>query len=142
MRKKIVAEKRKNGGTVKSFADLLRPSSSIHNSNDVFDDKKTWAIMWIAVPITNQNPGNFYRGVNELLAKNDMPKLNLTGHRPPEPNPTRLTVAPSAHKPNSNLDSPNVMHTSTSSINLSTTDLYFIFYLDHRYFLRLWRSNS
>ena len=50
--------------------------------------------MWIAVPITNQNPGIFYYDLNELLTKNDMPKLNITGHMPPESNLTRLTVAP------------------------------------------------
>ena len=42
---------------------------------------------------------------------------------PPELNPTRLTVAPSAHKPNSNLDSRIVRHNSTPFINSSTTDL-------------------
>ena len=51
-----------------------------------------------------------------------MPELNITGQMPPEPNPTRLNVAPSAHTPNSNLDSPIVRHSSTS-INSSTTDL-------------------
>ena len=78
--------------------------------------------MWKAVPITNQNPGYFYHDLNEIKAKIDMPKLNTTGHLPPESNPTRLTVASLIHTPNSNLDSPNVMHTSTSFINLSTTD--------------------
>ena len=52
-----------------------------------------------------------------------MPKLNITGHMPPDLNPTPLTVAPSAHTPNNNLDSPIVTHNSTSSINSSTTDL-------------------
>ena len=51
-----------------------------------------------------------------------MPKLNITGHMSPELNPTRLTVAPSAHTPNSYLDSPIVTHNSTSPINSSTTD--------------------
>ena len=66
--------------------------------------KKTGPIMWIAVPITNNNPGNFYHDLNELTAKNDMHKLNMTCHMPPELNPTRLTVAPLAHTLNSNLD--------------------------------------
>ena len=85
--------------------------------------KKTRANMWIAVPITNQNPGKFYHDLNELLAKNDMPKLKITGHMPPELNPTRLTVVLAAHTPNSNLDSSIVRHNSVSSINSFTTDL-------------------
>ena len=44
--------------------------------------------MWISVPIANQNPVNFYHDLGQLLAKNDTPKLNITGHMPPELNPT------------------------------------------------------
>ena len=59
--------------------------------------------MWLAVPITNLSPGNFYRDLNELLAKKYMPKLNILDHMPPELNPNRSTVAPSAHTSSSNL---------------------------------------
>ena len=55
VRKKIVAEKRKNGDTVKSFADLLRPSSSIYNNNDVSGDKKNGAkVLWCTSRLYNR----------------------------------------------------------------------------------------
>ena len=40
----------------------------------------------------------------------------------PELNPTRLTVSPSAHIPNSHIDSPTVTNKSNFLINFSTTD--------------------
>ena len=61
--------------------------------------------MWIAVPITNENSGIFYYDLNELLAKNEMPKQNITGHMPLELKKTRITIAPSSHPLNSNLES-------------------------------------
>ena len=76
----------------------------VYNSNDVFDDEKTGAIMWIAVPFTNQNQGIFFHDLNQLLAKNYKHKLNITGHMPPEPISTRLTVALLTHRPNSNCE--------------------------------------
>ena len=85
--------------------------------------KKTGEIMWIAVPNTNKNRGNFYRDLNELLAKNYMLNLNIVGHMPPELNPTLLTVVPSVHTPKNNLDSPTVTHKSISLINSRSTDL-------------------
>ena len=62
----------------------------------MLDNKETGGIISLRVPITNQSQGNLYRDLNELLAKNCMPELNIAGHMHDGLNLSVLSIAPSA----------------------------------------------